>query len=475
MISWAQLNGFEPALHHRFIITQLESVTRGECKRLMILVPPGSAKSTYSSVLFPPWYLAQRPSTTILACSYAATLAASFGRRCRNLVDLHNIVLRYELSKDSKAADEWETSNGGRYFCTGVGSGIAGHRADLAFIDDYLGSQEDADSKQIREKQWAWYWNDFWPRLKPDASQIIIANRRHEDDLVGRLMQAEGSRWKLIRLPMLAEADDPLGRALGERLWAEWYTDEMVQTAMRVPRTWAGLYQQRPAPEEGDYFRRDWLKGYEPQDLPKELRVYAAGDFAISEEKGYNRTCFGLGGLDESGVLWIMPDIYWDYMRPDAPDKKVDKILDMCDRNKPLVTWAEKGQISKSLKPFFSARMRERGSYHYITEVTPTHNKEVRAQSFRARCSQGMVRFPKFAPWWGDAEHELLTFPGGTYDDLVDMLAHLGRGIHDMVRPQSEKPLMSEYPEAAPLLTMRWVRDVAKQEERMAARQLIDM
>jgi len=474
-VSWSQLNGFEPALHHRYILTELEAVTRGEYDRLMILVPPGSAKSTYTSVLFPPWFLAQRLSATILACSYAATLAAAFGRRCRNLVDLHSVILRYELCKDSKAADEWETSRGGRYFCSGVGSGIAGHRADLAFIDDYIGSQEDADSQQIREKQWLWYWNDFWPRLKPGAAQIIIANRRHEDDLVGRLLQSECARWKVIRLPMLAEADDPLGRSPGERLWPDWFTDEMVQTAKKVPRTWAGLYQQRPAPEEGDYFHRDWLKGYEPQDLPTQLRVYAAGDFGISEEKGSKRTCFGLGGLDESGVFWILPDIYWDYVKLDAPDVKIDRILDLCDRNQPLVTWAEKGHISKSLKPFFSARMRERESYHYITEVTPSANKETRAQAFRARCSQGMVRFPKFAPWWAEAEHELLTFPGGTYNDLVDMLGHLGRGINDMVCPVGKRPLISEYPVEMPPLTMRWVRQVQKQAEREQELRLIDM
>ena len=249
MAAWSELNGFVPAKHHHLIISELEAVTRGDCKRLMMLVPPGSAKSTYSSVLFPPWYLAQKADATILACSYAKDLAMTFGRRCRNLVDLHSPILKYELKSDTKAADEWETSNGGRYFCSGVGSGIAGHRADLAFIDDYLGSQEDADSKTIRDKHWLWYWNDFWPRLKPEAAQVIIANRRHEDDLVGRLMQSEGARWKVIRLPMLAEADDPLGRSPGERLWPEWFTDEMVTTARRVPRTWAGLYQQRPAPE----------------------------------------------------------------------------------------------------------------------------------------------------------------------------------------------------------------------------------
>ena len=37
------------------LIEKLEAVERGEIPRLMILMPPGSGKSTYASVLFPAW------------------------------------------------------------------------------------------------------------------------------------------------------------------------------------------------------------------------------------------------------------------------------------------------------------------------------------------------------------------------------------------------------------------------------------
>jgi hypothetical protein len=467
MVAWARLNGFEPALHHRYIIDRLERVAAGQLRRLIILVPPGAAKSTYTSVLFPPWYLAGKEGRSILACSYAKDLAASFGRRCRNLVDLHSNVLRYELRKDSKAADEWETSLNGRYFCAGVGSGIAGHRADLGFIDDYLGSQEDADSKPTREKQWGWYWGDFWPRLKPEAAVVIIANRRHEDDLVGRLLAKEGANWEVVCLPMLAESDnDPLGRKVGDRLWPEWFTEEMVSTAQSVPRIWAGLYQQRPAPEQGDYFKKEWFIGYQAHELPKNLRVYAAGDFAISEEDGANHTCFGGAGLDEQGILWILPDIYWDYLRPDPPDKKISGILDLCDIIKPEITWAEKGHISKSLRPFITREMVERKQFYYIDEVTPTADKEARAQSIRAMFSRGVVRVPIFAPWWAAAQHELLVFPGGRTDDFVDFLGHLGRGVSMMSKPRlASAPPPGGFPTISPPLTIEWIKQSSRRRE----------
>jgi predicted phage terminase large subunit-like protein len=426
-------------------------------------------------VLFPPWFLAQRKDQTILACSYAKDLAASFGRRCRNLIDAQWDILGYSLSEHSKAADEWETTNGGRYFCAGVGAGIAGHRCDLGFIDDPIGSQESADSDNEREKQWAWYWNDFWPRLKPHAAQIIIANRRHEDDLIGRLVAKEARKWTVIRLPMLAEEDnDALGRSIGDRLWPDWFTDEQVETAKQIPRLWACLYQQRPAPEEGDYFKREWLIGYEPQDLPHDLRVYASGDFAVSEEIGANKTCVGFGGLDEAGVLWILPEIYW---KKAPPDQVVDAVIDKCLEQKVLTFWAEKGHISKSLKPYMRIRMHERGQYVTIDEVTPAKGKDVRARSIQARMSQGMVRFPKFAPWWGDAEHELLTAFNAAEDDFVDMLSHLGRGIDKMVRPVIPNILPDYDPEhPTPFRpTMRWMRDMIRQKDRQNRRISMDM
>jgi predicted phage terminase large subunit-like protein len=427
---WARLNGFVPALHHRRICDELTEVTQGRKDRLMLLLPPGSAKSTYTSVLFPPWYLATHPGRSILACSYSATLAVRFGKRCRNLITTNEKVLGYGLASHSQAADDWETTTGGIYFCAGVGAGIAGHRADLGLIDDPLGSQEDADSKTMREKQWDWYLQDFVPRLKPGAARVIIANRRHEDDLIGRILAQEGDAWTVVRLPMVAEADDALGRQPGELLWPEWFTPAMATEAKRVPRVWAGLYQQRPAPEEGDYFKRDMLVPYKQDDLPKNLRYYVASDFAVTEAAG-DRTCMLPVGVDEAGTIWILPDVWW---KSTNSQTMITALAEMMKRRQPMVWWAEKGQISKSLGPFIKQELLKRSAWGYITEVTPTKAKDVRARSIQGMMGMGLVRFPTFAAWWPEAEHELLTFPGGTHDDFVDALAYIGLGLSSIVR-----------------------------------------
>ena len=140
----------------------------------------------------------------------------------------------------------------------------------------------------------------------------------------------------------------------------------------------------------------------------------------------------------------------------------------MNQRRRPLIWWAEKGMISKSIGPFLRDLMQEQQNYINIEEVTPVKNKESRAQSIRGRMALGMVRFPRFATWWPNAKHELLSFPGGKNDDLVDALAHLGMGIDRMVAPSRQKP-EPEVPENRGWNpTLKWLKDSVKRKERIA-------
>jgi hypothetical protein len=69
LVNFARERGFEPAPHHKLIIDHLEKVARGEVDRLIITAPPGSAKSTYVSVLFPAWLLANNKRWETLVAS----------------------------------------------------------------------------------------------------------------------------------------------------------------------------------------------------------------------------------------------------------------------------------------------------------------------------------------------------------------------------------------------------------------------
>lgn len=165
-----------PALHHLYICKALDRVVSGEIDRLMIFLPPGSAKSTYTSVRFPPYFLGRFPKKSIISGSYGEGLSTSFGRKVRNILNTNEYSLLFDtkLSEDARAKGEWSTEEGGSYFACGVGSGVTGRRGDLGLIDDPVKGRKDADSELVRNETWDWYKADFFSRLKPGAAQIII-------------------------------------------------------------------------------------------------------------------------------------------------------------------------------------------------------------------------------------------------------------------------------------------------------------
>src|SRR6187401_3242557 len=152
LTEWASHKGFEPAPHHQLFIREIEVFLKSEDEVLLLFAPPGSAKSTYVSVLLPSWYLAANPTHSILAATHNVEFAERWGRRVRNDIAVDANVLGISLSEDSKAAARWSLTGGGEYYGVGAGVGISGFRANLGVGDDLFGSREDAYSDTVREK-----------------------------------------------------------------------------------------------------------------------------------------------------------------------------------------------------------------------------------------------------------------------------------------------------------------------------------
>lgn len=417
--------GFAPAAHHKLLIQKLEAIERGDIDRLMVCMPPGSAKSTYTSVEFPAWYMGRNPSKSVIAASHTQELAERFGRRVRNIVasDAFRSVFGFGVAEDSSSAGRWDTSVGGEYFAAGVGGSITGRRADLAVIDDPVKSREDADSERSRQKAWEWYTNDLLTRLKPGAKQIVVMTRWHEDDLGGRILARERDRWELVELPMEAMPNDPLGRAVGERLWPEWFTDEMVAVAKMDMRAWNALYQQQPASEDGDYFKRDWM-AQEYEAPPPNLRMYGASDYAVTDGSG-DYTEHGVFGVDYTGSIYVL-----DWWRgQSSSDVWIDAKCDLIARHSPQCWFGEAGPIRRAVEPFLRKRMVERNALCRVEWLPSINDKPTRARSFQALASMGKVIWPKHANWKSDVQGQLLRFPAGKHDDAVDVCGLIGRGL----------------------------------------------
>jgi hypothetical protein len=270
------------AIHHRVMMVAIQKCIETPRGRLIVMAPPGAGKSSYVSVIGSSWAMGRKPNTQIILASYATGIAAKQSRKVRAIVRDPRYAAIWEerpaLADDQRAIDDWSLTNGSSFMAAGMLAGITGNRCDLLLIDDPVANREQADSSTIREKIYSEYTDTAMTRAKPWMSTIIVATRWQEDDLIGMILPEfyegesglihgrDGQDWQVVCIPAEAEReDDVLGRKPGEFLWAEWYPRShwtMWRDNPRAARTWAALFQQRPAPYGGIHFNREMFQYY---------------------------------------------------------------------------------------------------------------------------------------------------------------------------------------------------------------------
>lgn len=436
--------GYQAAKHHHYMAQRLEKIASGQIKRLILLMPPRSGKSEVASRHLPAWYIGRNPRKQVICATYNAEFAHEFGRDVRRIVqstEYNHLFPDVELAADSKAANRWQTRQGGSYLAAGVGTGITGRGADLVVIDDPVKGKDDADSKLFRDRLWSWYRAVLYTRLMPNASIVLVQTKWHDDDLAGRLlMEADdgGEPWEVISLPAVAREGDALGREVGEALWPSWFPLETLEEIRRTvgPRDWASLYQQEPVEEEGAFFRKEWIQEdpYDKGDLFQEfttgqrpLHIYGASDYAVTDGGG-DYTVHVVCGVDSEDTIYVL-DVWREQA---ASDVWVEQVCDMMSKWKPLMWAEETGQINKSIGPYLVKRMKERRVYCRREQFPSVADKPTRARAIQARMSMGKVRFPKHASWLEPLVYEMTRFPTGLHDDQVDAIGLIGRILDSM-------------------------------------------
>ena len=420
---------------HKDICRRLEQfskdVVEKKSPRLMLFMPPRHGKSTLASIAFPAWHLGRNPNHEFISCSYSGSLAMGFSRKVRQLLrePTYKTAFQTRLDPDSQSAEAWLTSDGGGYVAAGVGGGITGKGAHILLIDDPVKNREDAESQNNRDANWDWYTSTAYTRLAPGGGVLVILTRWHDDDLAGRLLKAAsegGDHWEVVKYPALAEEDEEF-REAGEALHPERYDVEALQRIQKAvgPRDWTALYQQNPVADDGDYFTREMIRYYDPEDIDlDEMRYYAAWDLAIGKRDRNDYTVGMVIGVNEYDQLFVM-----DVVRGRFDGfELVEQILDLYETWRPSIIGIEKGHIEMALGPFLEKRVRERGLYEaYFKDLkTGRRDKEARARAIQGRMQQGMVFLPRDALFTGPLVAELLRFPNGVHDDQVDALAWLG-------------------------------------------------
>lgn len=265
---------FKPYPLHQEIGYHLERVERGEVLRLMILVSPRLGKSTEATKGFPGWFLGRNPHKKIITISYGAELASEFGRDVRNMVDSqpYQELFPVRLRKDSKAANRWNTDNGGSYIATGIGGPVVGKGGDIILIDDPHKNRKEADSRTISDEVFNYYRSTLYSRRQPGGKTaiVLIMQRWNTYDLAGRLLDLaktdpSADQWEVIELPAVhdgdfnaVEPDHPKATSICEEMFSlkEWKSIK-VNTGTR---NWSSQYQQQPTVDGGEIIKTHWFK-----------------------------------------------------------------------------------------------------------------------------------------------------------------------------------------------------------------------
>jgi predicted phage terminase large subunit-like protein len=462
------------AAHHELLVDKLEAIERGEIRRAMIFMPPGSAKSTYASVVFPSWFMGRKKRRNVGVATYGTDLARKVGRRVRSIIrqPVYREIFGTSLAADQGAANEWALDNGNEFMGAGILAGWTGNRLDGLVIDDPVKGREEADSPIIQEKTFAEYNDSLKTRLKPGGWVLLILTRWSENDLAGKLLPEDwdgesgpilcrdGLVWEVICIPAEAEKNDPLGRKPGEMLWQEWFgkDPDFWTSARKNRRTWSALYQQRPSPEGGTFFERETFRRYKPGEAPAHLRTYITSDHAPTDGEDSDPNVARVFGIDARKDVWYL-DGFNAVQKMDATAARIvgnieaakgGRVEDgaalyegLIRRWTPHAWFPEDDNNWKSAAPFIMQKMREEGVFTLVHPIKPHgQDKAARAQSAQGMAQEGRIWIPEGPE--GDAIlDQLVKFPTAAHDEEVDCLAIICRAIHmahPAIIPPEDKP-----------------------------------
>tara|TARA_R100000231_G_scaffold56341_1_gene46813 strand:- start:9939 stop:11411 length:1473 start_codon:yes stop_codon:yes gene_type:complete len=402
--------------HHQIIASEFTNIAKEKKGRLIINMPPRHTKSEFASVYFPAWIIGKYPKMKIMQVSHNTELAVRFGSKVRNIIDspeYKQIFGDVKLREDSKAKGRWETNKGGEYFAAGVGASITGRGADLLIIDDPH-TEQDSMSDVAMERAYDWYTSGPRQRLQPGGSILLVMTRWAEDDLTGRLLQAQtepkADTWRQISFPAILDSGNPV--------WPEyWNLEELEKIKASVPiRNWSAQYMQNPTSEEGAILKREWWRPWKghPPNLIHVIQSYDTA-FSKKETADYSAiTTWGIFSPEEGGSPHI---ILLDALRGkfDFPELKA-VALDSYKYWEPETIVIEQKASGEPL----SQEFRRMGIPVVPFVPTRGNDKHTRVNVVAPIFEAGQVWFPFGEKFAEDVIDECAAFPNGANDDFVD-------------------------------------------------------
>jgi predicted phage terminase large subunit-like protein len=439
-LAWPVIEPATPYVHGKHVevvCSVLEAVARGEIRRLVLNVPPGTMKSTLVGVMLPAWLWGPqgRPGERFVGVAHEQTLGIRDNLKCRRLIGSEWYQRLWgdtvKLTSDQNEKLNFENNATG-FRSVATPSNITGRRGSFVLVDDPL-SASGANSEAEREKVNLWFQEALPTRMNdPERSAIILVMQRlHERDPTG-FIKAQGWDWEHVMLPMRYEPDrasrfdwrtEP-----GELLFPERFPEHVVAELEKTLGSYAsaGQLQQRPAPREGGLFKRAWfpLVGSIPAGRRTRVRAW---DFAATEKNATNKPDWTAGVVMSRGSAG-------------------DYLIEGCDRfqgssltvHRTVRSRAETdGRETVVRLPQDPGQAGKDQAQQYVRElagfrvkvVRPTGNKAENAEPLAVQAEGGNVSILRTGhadrdAWIEPFLDELCLFPAGAHDDQLDAAAH---------------------------------------------------
>ena len=414
--------GWIPTRFANFLATQVQSFVTTDTGNafdiLIIETPPQHGKSMTITEAFPAWYLGTFPNNRVIVASYNEETANRFARRNKDKINATGMNLFGHAIGDVNQAATFELDNHrGAMISRGILSGITGNPANLIIIDDPIKNRVEADSETIRARVWEEWQNSIKSRLAAGAKVIVIMTPWHEDDLAARILAKEHN-VTLLRLPVEAEAEDPMGRSIGEPLcpelgkdakWLEDFKKSYIKDPDGGARAWAALYQCSPRVEEGNIIRRSWWKFYNPN----EIKVFGAEvisvDATFKDKDDNDFVAISVWGKRRN-------DYYCQYMMNAhlnflATLQAIRTVRSLYPRA--MTVLIEDKANGSAIINVLQQEM-------FCIPVNPRGGKVARVNAVSAAIESGHTYLPMGAPWVEPFIDQFSAFPNAPHDDMVD-------------------------------------------------------
>jgi predicted phage terminase large subunit-like protein len=407
-------------------------VYRGECKRLIINIPPRYSKTEIAVVNFIAWCLAKAPDCEFIHASYAARLAANNSWKARNIVSSEWYAANFpdtKIAYGSNAKDDWRTTAGGVIYSTGADGTITGFGAGKmrfgfggAIIIDDPHKANEANSDTMRQNVIDWYDNTIKSRTNsPDTPIIVIMQRLHEEDLSGWLLKGgSGEEWE--HLVISAITDD------WEALWPEKHDLPTLEQMKKSNQyVFAGQYMQAPAPIGGGIFKEAWWRYFNPNALPKVRRIIQSWDTSFKTKEQNDYSCCTTWA--ECDLGYYLLDVFKDKLEfPDLRRRAVSLFLKYNPQGVLVEDKASGQSLIQDLK--LPIEYEGRTVRLPIIPIKVDTDKVTRAFAVTPIVEAGQVFLPEHAPWLTDYISSLGTFPNATHDDDVDSTTQALNYLH---------------------------------------------